>query len=107
MAGDVEVVARWCVRRHRARPQTCEDCSTAFDGIACPACGLLAAPVRVAQMAVVVEVANGARRLVVVERAEVGRWFAVRTLPATEEAVAALLRQDQTSPHGHCGGWAA
>ena len=101
MAG-VDVVARWCVRRRRARPQVCVDCGAGFDGIACPACGLLAAPVRVAQMAVRVELAGGARRLVVVERGERGRWFAVRTLPASDETVAVLRRQDES---GTGGGW--
>lgn len=104
MAG-VEVVARWCVRRRRARPQVCGDCGAGFDGIACPACGLLAAPVQVAQMAVRVELTGGARRVVVVERGEHGRWFAVRTLPASAETLAVLRRQDETGTDG--GWWAA
>jgi hypothetical protein len=107
MAGGVDVVARWCVRRHRARPQACGDCGAGFDGIACPACGLLAPVVRVAQMAVRVELANGTRRLVVVERGVGGRWFAVRTLPATDKTVTALRRQDETPPAVGCGWWAA
>jgi hypothetical protein len=105
MAG-VDVVARWCVRRHRARPQACADCGAGFDGIACPACGLVAPVVRVVQMAVQVELANGTRRLLVIERGAGGRWFAVRTLPATDETVAALRRQDRTPASG-CGWWAA
>jgi RNA polymerase subunit RPABC4/transcription elongation factor Spt4 len=105
MAGR-EVVARWWVRRQRARVQACMDCVRVFDGVVCPACGLLAEAVPVAAMAVVVELEGGARRLVVVERGEAGRWFASRTLPATDEAIRALRRQHQ--PHGEdCGGWAA
>jgi hypothetical protein len=106
MAG-VEVVARWSVRRRRARVQACFDCGRVFDGVACPACGLLAEPVPVAAMAVVAELASGARRLVVVERGEAGRWFAVRTLPASDEVVAVLRRQHQAPTAGDCGGWAA
>ncbi|HEX6239161.1 MAG TPA: hypothetical protein VFZ68_18325 [Acidimicrobiales bacterium] len=104
MAGP-EVVARWTVRRRRARVQACGDCGTRFDGIACPACGVLSPAVPVAAMALTVELAGGARRLVVVELGENGRWFATRSLPATRQAIAALHRQHQPSAGGF-GGWA-
>jgi hypothetical protein len=104
MAGPV-VVARWWVQRRRARVQACMDCGAVFDGVACPACGVLAGPVPVAQMAVRVELADTAR-LVVVERGEDGRWFAVRVLPATDRTVTMLRRQHQAGGED-CGGWAA
>jgi hypothetical protein len=84
------------------------DCGVVFDGVACPACGLLAALVPVAAMAVLVELAGGARRLVVVERGEDGRWFATRCQPASDEAVAVLRRQHSAPVDPpDCGGWAA
>ena len=77
MARHAEVVARWVVRRRRARPQSCVDCGTPFDGVACPGCGALAPMVGVPAMALVVELAGGRRVLVVAERDGGGRWVAV------------------------------
>jgi hypothetical protein len=103
-----EVVARWSVRRRRARVQACLGCGRVFDGVACPVCGLLCEPVPVAQMALVVELAGGGRRLVMVERGEGGRWFAVRVMAASSEAIRALRRQHEHRPDDESGGgWAA
>jgi hypothetical protein len=106
MGRHAEVLARWTVRRRRARWQWCEGW-TGFDGVACPACGVLGRPVWVPAMALVVELAGGARVVVVAERATGGRWVAVRTSPATPEAVAALRRQDQADELGGLFGSAA
>jgi hypothetical protein len=107
MARHVEVVARWTVHRRRARVQACEVCRTVFDGVACPGCGALARPVAVPAMALVVELHGGRRLLVVVERGSDGRWVAVRSMPATDGAVAAVRRQHQTGELGGMFGSAA
>jgi hypothetical protein len=104
MAG-VEVVARWSVRRRRARVQACLDCGQVFDGVACPVCGLLCELVPVSLMALVVELAGGACRLVVAERGEGGRWFAARVMTASSEAIRVLRRQHEHRAED--GGWAA
>jgi hypothetical protein len=107
MARHAEVLARWTVRRQRARWQWCEGCGTGFDGVACPAGGVLGRPVWVPTMALVVELASGARVLVVAERAAGGRWVAVKTTAATAEAVAVVRRQDQAGELGGLFGSAA
>jgi hypothetical protein len=107
MARHAEVLARWTVRRQRARWQWCEGCGTGFDGVTCPACGVLGRPVWVPAMALVVELAGGARVLVVAERAAGGRWVAVKTTVATAEVVAAVRRQDQADELGGLFGSAA
>jgi hypothetical protein len=68
---------------------------------------LLAPLVEVPAMALVVELARGDRLLVVVERARNGRWTAVRSGPASDEAVAALRRQHQVDELGGLFGTAA
>jgi hypothetical protein len=107
MARHAEVLARWTVRRQRARWQWCEGCGTGFDGVACPACGVLGRPVWVPAMALVVELSGGAQVLVVAERAAGGRWVAVKTTPATAEMVAAVRRQDEADELGGLFGSAA
>ena len=107
MARHAEVVARWVVRRRRARRQSCVDCGTPFDGVACPRCGALAPMVGAPAMALVVELAGGRRLLVVAERDGGGRWVAVKTMAATPEAVAALRRQHQANELGGLFGSAA
>ena len=107
MAGRSEVLARWTVRRRRARRQSCGDCGVGYMGVACPGCGVLAPLVDVPAMALVVELARGDRLLVVVERAPNGRWRAMRSGPATDEAVAALRRQHQVDELGGLFGTAA
>ena len=59
MARHAEVVARWVVRRRRARKQGCEGCGTRFDGVVCPACGRAGRLVAVQAMALVVELQGG------------------------------------------------
>jgi hypothetical protein len=107
MARHAEVVARWVVRRCRARVQSCGDCGSPFDGVACPSCGLVARSVAVQAMALAVELEGGARLLVIVERGSDGHWFAVRSIAATPEAVAALRRQHQVEVAGGMFGSAA
>jgi hypothetical protein len=107
MARHLEVVARWTVRRRRARVQTCEGCRAVFDGVACPGCGALARPVAVPAMALVVELHGGRRLLVVVERGRDGRWVAVRSMAASAEAVAAVRRQHRVEELGGMFGSAA
>jgi hypothetical protein len=107
MARHAEVIARWVVRRRRARKQGCEGCGTRFDGVACPACGQLGRSVAVQAMALVVELQRGTRTVVVAERAPGGRWAAVKTMPATPEAIAALRRKHQVDELGGLFGSAA
>jgi hypothetical protein len=107
MAGRSEVVARWTVRRRQARRQSCGDCDVGYMGVACPGCGVLAPLVDVPAMALVVELARGDRLLVVVERAPNGRWRAMRSGSATDEAVVALRRQHQVDELGGLVGTAA
>jgi hypothetical protein len=107
MARHAEVVARWVVRRQRARKQGCAGCGTRFDGVACPACGLVGRSVAVQAMALVIELHGGTRTVVVAERAPGGRWVAVQTMPATPKAIAALRRQHEADELGGLFGSAA
>ena len=107
MARHAEVIARWVVRRRRARKQGCQGCGTRFDGVACPACGRVGRSVAVQAMALVVELQGGTRTVVVAERAPGGRWVAVKTMPAAPQAIAALRRQHQADELGGLFGSAA
>jgi hypothetical protein len=58
-------------------------------------------------MAMVVELARGDRLLVVMERTRNGKWTAVRSGAATDEAVSALRRQHEADELGGLLGPAA
>jgi hypothetical protein len=107
MPGRSKVVARWTVRRRRACRQSYAGCGAFYDGSACPACGRVGRSVAVQAMALVVELRGGTRTVVVAERAPGWRWVAVKTMPATPEAVAALRCQQHGDELGGLFGSAA
>jgi len=101
------IVLRRTVRRRVARPTTCAECGTAFDGIACPECGELVEARPVGQLGVVVEASDGRSWLVLAVRGTGGRWQPTRCLAASDEAVRMLARQsseveDSDEPCGRC-----
>jgi RNA polymerase subunit RPABC4/transcription elongation factor Spt4 len=91
------VVARWS-HRTATEATRCDECGEHLDvgTTQCPQCRQAAAATATGMLAVVVETTAGDRRLVVAERTPTGGWAPTRHVPATNQAVRALARQDLT-----------
>jgi hypothetical protein len=98
MSAPNRVVARWAARPATTGPAVCGECGEPLDpgSVQCPQCRQATATTATGMLAVVVETTAGDRRLVVAERTPTGGWAPTRHLPASDQAVRALARQDQT-----------
>jgi hypothetical protein len=95
---DPLVVARWTGRRSPTGPVCCDECGAEVEpGERCPACYQQAPTIRAGMLATVITTAGGQRRAVVAQRTPAGGWAPVRTVPATDDVIRALRRQDTTT----------